>query len=188
MATDDNRARHWTFIVYPESAPDDWVGILKRSHGMYAISPLHQPDEEHDKPHYHVIYYHGNTTTPSGAKKAIPQEVPANGYIEAARTVSGLQRYLIHLDDPEKEQFPGGENDITLLNGFPLDLTRELSKSEKAQIRLDLIEIIRSFSFTEYSEFIFYLADKGDPDMLDYACNHTILFNGIITSNRHRNK
>ena len=28
--------------------------------------------------------------------------------------------------------------------------------------------------------------DLGDPDMLDYACNHTILFNGVINSQRNK--
>ena len=178
--------RYWTFLVYPESAPDDWVGILRRSHGCYAISPLHQPDDEVKKPHYHVIYMHGNTTTLGGAKSAIPDSVPANGFIEPAHNPSNLQRYLIHLDDPEKEQFPDGVNAITLLNGFPLDLTRELSKSEKARIRFELMRIIRDNGVTEYSDFIFGLMDMGDPDMLDYACNHTILFEGVIRSVRNR--
>lgn len=186
MADSGGKARYWTFLVYPESAPDDWVGILRRSHGSYAISPMHQPDEEMSKPHYHVVYMHGNTTTMNGAKGAIPSEVPANGHIEQALNPSNLQRYLIHLDDPEKEQFPEGSNAITLLNGFPLDLTRELSKSEKAKVRLDLMNLIRDNGVTEYSDFIFGLMDMGDPDLLDYACNHTILFEGVIRSVRNR--
>lgn len=180
------KAKYWTFLVYPESAPDDWVGILRRSHGSYAISPLHQPDGEQSKPHYHVIYMHGNTTTPGGVRNAVPVEVPANGYIEVAANPSNLQRYLIHLDDPEKEQFPDGINAITLINGFPLDLTRELSKSEKARIRLELMHIIRENGVVEYSDFIFGLMDMGDPDMLDYACTHTMLFEGVIRSVRNR--
>ena len=39
---------------------------------------------------------------------------------------------------------------------------------------------------TEYCDFVFGLMDMGDPDMLDYACNHTILFNGVISSQRNR--
>ena len=178
--------RYWTFLVYPESAPDDWVGILRRSHGCYAISPLHQPDGEVKKPHYHVIYMHGNTTTLGGARAAIPDSVPANGFIEPAHNPSNLQRYLIHLDDQDKEQFPDGANAITLLNGFPLDLTRDLSKSEKARIRLELMRLIRENGVNEYSDFIFGLMDMGDPDMLDYACSHTILFEGVIRSVRNR--
>jgi hypothetical protein len=163
------------------------VGILRRSHCAFAISPIHQPDDECKKPHYHVVFYSGNgPITLQAAKSKIPAEVPANDYVEITASSSGYQRYLIHLDDPEKEQFPEGINAITLINGFPLDLTRELSKSEKAKIRLELMRIIRENGVTEYCDFVFGLMDVGNPDMLDYACNHTILFNGVISSQWNR--
>ena len=128
---------------------------------------------------------HGNSTTLGGAASSIPKSVPANGYIEPVHNPSNLQRYLIHLDDPEKEQFADGANAITVLNGFPLDLTRELSKAEKAQLRASLLTIIRENGITEYADFVFGLQDMGDPDLLDYACSHTILFEGVIRSVRH---
>lgn len=185
MAKKPSKTSYFLFLVYPESAPDDWVGMLRRSHCAFAISPLHQPDEEHDKPHYHVIFHSDGPINLSNAYEKIPNEVPANGYVEPAGSSSGSMRYLIHLDDPEKEQFPGGANAIQLLNGFPLDLTRELSKAEKAKIRAAIFEIIRENGVTEYADLIFGLIDYGDPDMLDYACNHTILFNNVISSLRH---
>lgn len=181
------KSRYFDFLVYEESAPDDWVGVLRRSHCAFAISPIHRPDDECRKSHYHVVFYSGNgPITLAAAKTKIPAGVPANGYVEITASSSGYQRYLIHLDDPDKEQFPDGVNAITLLNGFPLDLTRELSKAEKAKIRLELMGIIRDNGVTEYSDFIFGLMDLGDPDMLDYACNHTILFNGVINSQRNK--
>ncbi len=181
------KSRFFDFLVYPESAPDDWVGLLRRSHCAFALSPLHKPDDEQSKPHHHVVFYSGHgPITLDAAKAKIPADVPANGYVEPTKSSAGYQRYLIHLDDPEKEQFPEGANAITLLNGFPLDLTRELSKSEKAEIRQALLDIIRQNGVNEYSDFIFGLMDLGDPDMLDYACNHTILFQSVIGSVRHR--
>ena len=183
---DIQKGRYFAFVVYPESAPYGWFDELKESHGQYAISPLHDGDDEDAKPHFHVLYKHGNTVSLKGAKAAIPEDVPANGHVELVSAPSGYQRYLIHLDDPEKEQFPEGERAITLLNGFPLDLTRELSKSERAKIRAELLTIIRENGVVEYSDFIFGLMDRGDPDALDYACSHTMLFEGVIRSQRHR--
>lgn len=181
------KKRYWNFIVYEDSAPEDWVGVLKRSHCMFAISPQHQPDEECKKPHWHVMFYSGHgPITLAAAKAAIPEGVPANGYIEPAHSQQGSQRYLIHLDDPEKQQWAEGINAITVLNGFPLDLTRELSKPEKAKVRSALLAIIRENGVTEYGDFIFGLEDLGDPDMLDYACNHTIFFSKVIDSQRNK--
>lgn len=183
---DQPKKRFFNFIVYEDSAPDGWIEKLKQTHCMYAISPKHEPDGEHDKPHWHVIYHSGNgPITLQAAKAAIPADIPANGYVEPALSSSGSQRYLIHLDDPEKQQWAEGINAITVLNGFPLDLSRELSKSEKAHIRNELMKLIRENGICEYSDFIFGLMDMGEPDMLDYACNHTILFEGVIRSIRH---
>lgn len=182
-----DKSRYFDFLVYPESAPDDWLEQLKRSHCMYAISPIHKPDAEEAKEHLHVIFCSGNgPITLSAAKGKIPADVPANGFVEPTASASGYQRYLIHLDDPDKQQFEDGANAITCLNGFPLDLTRELSRSEKAEIRKRLLKLVRDNGVTEYSDFIFGLMDLGDPDMLDYACNNTILFEGVIRSVRNK--
>lgn len=180
------KSRYFAFLVYPESAPEDWVGMLKRTHCAFAISPLHHPDEEAGKPHFHVVYYSGHgPVTLQAAKSKIPQVVPANGHVEMVASASGTQRYLIHLDDPEKEQFAEGANAITTLNGFPLDLTRELSKEEKAKLRSDLLFLIRENGVCEYADLIFGLQDLGDPDLLDYACKHTLMLTAILNSMRH---
>ena len=59
---DKTRAKDWTFIVYPESAPEDWRSILADKLQVKAIiSPLHDKDILDDveqtpkKAHYHVI-------------------------------------------------------------------------------------------------------------------------------------
>lgn len=185
MPTTD-KARYFTFLAYPENiSEEELIETLRKSHGSFAISPVHEPDEEHSKPHWHVIYMHGNSTTLNGAKAAIPDGIAANGYIEPVTSPTNMQRYLIHLDDQGKQQFPDGINSIKTVNGFPLDLTRDMTKAEKAEIRKDLIGFIRENNVTEYSEFVFALMDEGDPDKLDYACTHTILFQGIIGSQRH---
>ena len=181
------KKRYWQFLVYEDSAPENWRELLKRSHCMFAISPQHQPDEECKKTHWHVIFYSGHgPISLAAAKDAIPESVPANGYIEPCRTTQGCQRYLIHLDDPEKQQFADGINAIDVLNGFPLDLSRELSKVEKAKVRSALLGIIEKNGVIEYADFIFGLENLGDPDLLDYACAHTILFSKIIDSQRNK--
>lgn len=186
MADENQKRRYWAFLVYPESAPDGWRQTLKDSHGSYAISPLHEPDGEHQKPHYHVIYRHPNTVSQQGALKAIPEGVPANGCIIGVSQPTNYQRYLIHLDDPEKQQWPNGSNEIDILGGFPLDLSREMSKSEQAALRDRLLAMIRDFMITEYSDFVYILMDSGDADGLDYACTHTFLFESVIKSVRHK--
>jgi len=179
--------RYFCFVVYPESAPENWRQILKESHLPFAISPLHSPDDENSKPHYHVVYKHGNPITLDCAKECIPESIPANGYIEPVRNPRGYQRYLIHLDDLEKEQFQGSVKElIDVINGFPLDLTRDFSQAERAEQRRKIHGVIREFNMFEYSELLDFLIEY-DNDLYDYACNHTILFNTYLTSRRNAN-
>lgn len=177
--------RYWLFVVYPESAPKDWVSLLKNTRCPFAISPLHSPDSEDAKPHYHVVYYSPGPVRWENVVEIIPKEVPANGHIEWAKSSTGCQRYLIHLDDLDKEQFPTGAKAIEVLNGFPLDLSRTFSAAELRELRRRVHEFIREYNVLEYSELLDGLLDY-DFDMYDYACNHTILFNTYITSRRNK--
>ena len=54
------RTRNYSSIIYPESAPKNWLEILEDYHIEAIISPLHQYDinektGELKKEHYHVI-------------------------------------------------------------------------------------------------------------------------------------
>lgn len=43
------KARHFAFLVYPESAPEDWVERLEKIGQPMAISPLHNKDKSERK-------------------------------------------------------------------------------------------------------------------------------------------
>ena len=190
MATPSKeKARYGCFIVYEESAPKDWRDKLKRSHGCYAISPLHQPDDECKKPHYHVVYMHGGPATLSVMKRAIPEDVPANGYVELCMHPRNYQRYLVHMDDPDKQQWEGNPRElIDVLNGFPLDLSRDYSKEERYQQRMDVMAIIRDNDLCEYADLLEGLIDNGMYALFDYAFNHTIAMQGYLGSRRNRSR
>lgn len=187
--TGKEKCRYFVFLVYEESAPEDWKEQLKRSHGAFAISPLHEPDEECKKPHYHVVYMHGNTITLDGAKRAMPKGIAANGYVEPCTHPRNYQRYLLHLDDPEKQQWQGNPRElIETMNGFPLDLSRDYSKEERNQQRIDVMAMIRDNELCEYADLLEGLMDNGLYDLFDYAFNHTIAMQAYLTSRRNRSR
>ena len=55
----EQRTRNFATVVYPESAPSDWIDKLDQLHVAALISPLHNkdtnPSGEPKKPHYHVL-------------------------------------------------------------------------------------------------------------------------------------
>lgn len=177
--------RYAAFLVYPDSAPQGWWETLKKSHGQFARS-LHAPDSDCSKPHYHVMYCHGNSTTDKALVAAIPEGIAANGYIEIITRPRQYMRYLIHLDDPEKEQFEDGRAHIDVLNGFPLDLSREYTSEERKAQRAGVFDYVRDRDITEYCDLLDMLAADGLEDLFDFACDHSILYGRYLDSRRYK--
>lgn len=98
------RSRNWATIVYPESAPDDWLDILGELKMETFVSPLHSedknPDGEEKKPHYHVLLMFPSVKTDKQAKEVF--ETFGGVGTEQVVSLRGYARYLCHLDNPEK--------------------------------------------------------------------------------------
>lgn len=115
MAETIVKSRAFWFVLYPESAVNDWIEILKGCHINFLVSPLHDKDVNADgslkKPHYHIMLIFPNATTCTLAEeicKSIggvrpPNDRGHNGF--ACSSVSSCSRYLIHRDDPDKFQY-----------------------------------------------------------------------------------
>ncbi|SUO03188.1 Plasmid replication protein [Faecalicoccus pleomorphus] len=61
------KKRHWMYIVYPESAPKDWMQQLEATGVKFAVSPLHDKDKlvdgKYKKKHWHLILIFDGPTT-----------------------------------------------------------------------------------------------------------------------------
>ena len=76
MTTNFNkRYRNFATIVYPESAPSDWINILRSEIIPFFVSPLHDRDILEDgtpkKPHYHVMLMFDGVKTVEQVKETI---------------------------------------------------------------------------------------------------------------------
>ena len=45
----EDKNRHWTFVMYPESLPENYLEILQQTGLEIAISPLHNKDLDKEK-------------------------------------------------------------------------------------------------------------------------------------------
>lgn len=180
------KERHWTFILYPESAPTNWKDILQDTGLPIAISPLHNKDinstGESKKEHYHVLVSFPGPTTFNKVNSIcaklncpIPKRV---------LSCVGIIRYFTHKDNPDKAQYD--ERDIFVLNGFDLDNYNQLTTSQILVIKKSLINIIRNNNFVEYSDLCNWLIDNDFLDMFNVVSTNTIFFNNYITSCRHK--
>ena len=69
----EKRTRNFATVVYPESAPENWMDMLNDYHVPAFVSPLHQFDVnvngEVKKAHYHVMVMYDSLKTISQAKE-----------------------------------------------------------------------------------------------------------------------
>lgn len=179
------KKRNWTFVLYPESAPKDWLEQLKLSGLMSAISPLHDkdlnPTGEPKKAHHHVLLVYSGPTTYNAVAKftaSLNSTVP-----QALESVRGMYRYFSHKDNPEKYQYD--EGDIVTVNGFNIADLVELTKSEVNEIKKNVLQLIREVGICEYAGLVDFLVDNELWAEYDVAINNTLFFNTYITSRRY---
>lgn len=179
------KKRNWTFVLYPESAPKDWMEQIKLSGLLAAVSPLHDkdvnPTGEPKKAHYHILLVYSGPTTYNAVAKftaSLNATIP-----QALESVRGMYRYFSHKDNPEKYQYP--EGDIVALNGFNIADLVELTKSEVNELKMNILKLIRDIDIYEYSGLVDFLIDNGMTAEYDVAINNTFFFHTYITSRRN---
>ena len=102
------KTRNWATILYPESAKEGWRDILRGWCCQALLSPLHDKDENPDgtpkKPHYHLMCMWDG---PKGQALMEERFAELGGVgCQPCNSSRGYARYLCHLDNPEKYQYP----------------------------------------------------------------------------------
>lgn len=174
------KGRDWAFIVYPESAPENWREILDETHMRWIESPLHDrdfnPDGTPKKPHWHVMLSADGPITLKAVEKIIePLNVPAPQKVGSGR---GMIRYFIHLDNPEKYQY--SRDEIVAHGGADVESYFELTKTNKISVMKDIITYIYENEIDNYADFLMICIQKSD-EWFDVAINNnTLAINKMI--------
>lgn len=183
----NNRTRNWSFIVYPDSAPDNWREILDDEHIEWVESPLHDKDVnatgEVKKAHWHVLVlfdgvksYEQILQLTSRVGATVPQKVSS---------AKGLVRYMAHLDNPEKYQYD--KSGIVGHGGVDVaELLKPTSSARYVLIR-EMSEYIKQANVKEYEDLWYYAMENRFDDWFPLLCDSaTYCLNALIKSRRHR--
>ena len=159
------RTRNYACVVYPESAPSNWLEIIQESKVPCFISPLHDkdvnPTGEPKKPHYHVMVMSDNVKSPQQALEFF-KTFGGTG-CEPIKSSRGYARYLCHLDNPEKHQYDKqevkayGGLDYKYVCGTYTDI-----KEEKKAILKGIIEFIEVNDITSFAKLVRYSMTDND--------------------------
>jgi len=183
----EKRARVFAWMQYPESTPDDWLEILEDIRIPVAISPLHDKDVDTEtgevkKPHYHCICdFEGKKSVAQIIEMLEPLDIK---HVEIVNSKASYMRYLCHLDDPDKYQYPTSE--IKALGGIVIDLARVITKEERSRILKDMTSFIRKERVRELEKLMEFIEINILDDWFDVATNsHTMYLTKLIASVRH---
>lgn len=183
MSRSSSRYRNWWFILYPESAPEDWRDVLERLCVPIAISPLHDMDIDNDgklkKPHYHIILKYGGVKSfnqVSQLTRSLSQPIPI-----PVESLPGAYDYLTHANNPEKYQYH--KSDILCLNGFePL-----LSEDETMSVQSELCVLIKDNNITEFYQLVDLAITLDSSRYFPIIIRNSYFFSQYISSLRFFN-
>lgn len=178
MAKSSVRTRNYATVVYPESAPGDWIQILEECFVPCFISPLHDkdvnPTGEPKKEHYHVLIMFDGVKTVEQAKTIFDQ-IGGVG-CETVNSIRGYARYLCHLDNPEKHQYSQelvrnmcGADYIGII-GLAYDKYKALSEMEEFCERYNIFSyfILARYATVHRPDWSRILKDCGTLYMKEY--------------------
>ncbi|MEK4419188.1 replication protein [Bacillus sp. FSL K6-0268] len=182
----DERTRNWTFIVYPESAPENWREIINDLHTPWIESPLHDkdinPDGEIKKPHWHVMMMFSNKKSYEQVREITFQLRSPNP--QKVANPKGMVRYFLHLDNPEKFQYSKG----SLVAHCGADFAQYLavSKGERYELIREMMEFVNANRIIEMKDLLDYAMDKRFDDWFPLLCdNSAYIMESYIKSTRH---
>ena len=182
----NERYRNWSWIVYPESAPENWRSLLDETGEKWIESPLHDKDinettQEIKKAHWHIIVSFGN-------KKSYKQAENISEMLNAPKpekvgSLQGAVQYLWHRNNPEKFQYDKSE--VVAHNGFKYRQYLTDIGVDTDSVLQEIIQWIQENCCSEYKDLVDYAVSERFDDWFQTVRSQTIFLNAYLRSNRH---
>lgn len=162
------RTRHWTFLVYPDSAPEMWRSILDDYHVAWIESELHDkdinPDGTPKKEHWHILMLFDGVQSFEQVEKI--SEKLNGARPERVASVKGLVRYFGHLDNPEKYQY--GLSGIVCHQGADLGEILLPSRSDRLNLLNEMRIFIKENNIRYFNQLMDYAAENKFETWFDF--------------------
>lgn len=183
--TKERRSNKWAFLLYQESAPDDYLEILENMHIPFILSPWHDKDinketGELKKAHRHGALYFESLKSYSQVSELLTEHLNSPAHVEIVMSPKGMYDYFTHAENPEKTLYD--INDIESGCGFELD--NFLLSNSNNEFFTTVIDIIEEHNFTEFNHLVRY-ARTESPQFLNLIMDKTYFFAKYLDSRRH---
>lgn len=181
------RTRNWTFVLYPESAPENWRDYIDEMHVEWVESPLHEFDTnangEVKKAHFHILLMFGGVKTYEQVLEVLE---PLNCPIpQRCHNAKAMVRYMAHLDNPDKFQYD--VKSIKAHGGIDIADLLMPTKSERYSLIRDMCRYVRDNAVTEYQDLVDYAMEEQYDTWFPLLCDNSAYHIGqYIKSQRNR--
>ena len=170
MAKD--KARYFTFLLYPESIPEDWETKLELLGVPMAISPIHDKDlsemenQKYKKAHYHVIYVAKNPVTSESVRLKIKRALGDNSVAMVKIVVHSMENMYLYLtheskDAIAKNKVKYSKKDIKLINNFDIERYVTLDVEDKEDMLNDVCDMIDDYDLANMRESRRFVKENG---------------------------
>jgi len=167
------KGRFFTFLLYPESLPEDWELQLEMLGAPMAISPIHDKDksrvegQEFKKAHYHVIYVAANPVTTHSVRMKIQRMLGKESIAKVQFVkykMDNMYLYLTHesKDAIAKKKHKYDKKDIKELNNFDLDRYVTLDVEDKDDLLNEICDVIDDHDIANYRELRRFVKNHGE--------------------------
>ncbi|CNH58131.1 TPA: replication protein [Streptococcus agalactiae] len=183
--TKDKRSNKWAFLIYKESAPENYLEVLEDLHIPFILSPWHDKDinsktGEFKKSHKHGALFFDSLKSYSQVSELLTEKLNTPAHVEVVMSPKGMYDYFIHAENPEKTLY--SIDDIESGCGFELD--KFLISNNNDQFLSSVIDIIEEYNFTEFNKLVYY-ARQEDYSLLSFIIDKTYFFAKYLDSRRH---
>ncbi|MGT2666449.1 replication protein [Streptococcus rifensis] len=179
------RSNKWTFILYQDSAPENFIEILDALHIPYILSPWHDKDinketGELKKMHRHGAFFFDSLKSKLQVSRLLVEKLNTPAHIEVVHSPKGLYDYFTHANDEQKTQY--NINDI--VSGCGFDLDKFILENNEEDFLARAIDIINQYDFVEFGSVVNY-ARANDPLLLKAILQKPYFFAKLLDSLRY---
>ncbi|WP_436874879.1 replication protein [Mammaliicoccus lentus] len=181
----EKRSTKWTFLIYEESVPENYLEILESIHVPFVLSPWHNIDTnsstgEIKKSHKHGAFFFESLKSYSQVSELISESLNGPTHVEIVMSPKGMFDYFTHAQNPDKT--PYNIDDIEYGAGFDID--KFLLEQNSKTFMNEVIDIIEINDFTEFQDLVKFARDNNYL-LLDLIVDRTYFFARYLDSRRH---
>ena len=183
----DKRSNKWAFLIYQESAPENYLDVLEEMHIPFVLSPWHDKDVnketgEFKKAHKHGVLFFESLKSYTQVSELLTEKLHTPSHVEVVMSPKGMYDYFIHAENPDKTLY----NIDEIESGCGFELEQFLITNNNEQFLSTVIDIIEEHNFTEFNNLVRY-ARVENPSLLNLIIDKTYFFAKYLDSRRHSN-